>query len=80
VQEASHAEKSLLASIVSATIVFVCVPVQALLGALVAKVEQGYEPTQREIDAVVGSGCPREEVTAAIARARERRQASRFKT
>ena len=43
-----------------------------MLGALVAKVERGHEPTQQEIDALVGSGCPREEVTAAIARARER--------
>jgi len=43
-----------------------------LRDALVAKVEQGHEPTQREIEALVGSGCPREEVTAAIARARER--------
>lgn len=51
-----------------------CVPVQALLGALVAKVERGHEPTKQEIDALVGSGCPREEVTAAIARARERRE------
>jgi hypothetical protein len=50
----------------------VCVPAQALLGALVAKVERGHEPTQQEIDALVGSGCPREEVTAALTRARER--------
>jgi len=50
----------------------VCVPVQALVGALVAKVEHGHEPTRQEIDALVGSGCPREEVDAAIARARER--------
>ena len=49
-----------------------CVPVQALLGALVAKVERGHEPTQQEIEALVGSGCPREDVTAAIARARAR--------
>jgi hypothetical protein len=50
----------------------VCVPAQALLDALVAKVERGHEPTQREIDALVGSGCTREEVAAAIARAREK--------
>lgn len=62
-----------------ATLSLVCVPVQAMLGALVAKVERGHEPTKQEIDALVGSGCPREEVDAAIARARERHGA-RFKT
>jgi hypothetical protein len=44
-----------------------------MLDALVANVERGHEPTKQEIDALVGSGCPREQVTSAIARARERR-------
>lgn len=47
-----------------------------MLGALVANVERGHEPTQQEIEALVGSGCPRAEVNAALTRARERRKKS----
>jgi hypothetical protein len=55
------------------TIPSMCVPVQALLGALVLRVEAGAEPTPDEIATLIAAGCTEEEVRRALDRAREKR-------
>lgn len=48
-----------------------CITAHALLSGLVARLEAGgADATARELVAIVGSGCPRRDVEATLARAR----------
>jgi len=44
-----------------------CVSAHALLSALVARLTAGGDVTERELAAVIGSGCPRADVASALA-------------
>lgn len=55
-----------------------CIKPGALASALAIRVEQGYEPTEADLRALIGSGCTPAEIRSALERGRATSQNPRF--